>query len=470
MREEVAHRAGLSVDYVDRLVELRIVSPGEGTSPFSGGDVWRARFIHALEQGGVPLEVVGSAIQSGDLSFAFFDASYWDRFGGLAAKTYRELSAETGLSLDLLQTIRESMGFARPEPDDRAREDDLNPIALVQTLIATGVDPVAMERHVRTWGESIRRIAEADADFYRTQIEVPLLRAGLSTSEILQAETEATAMMAPLLDPALLSVYHAQSEHTWMANIVEAVEATLEKAGLHRSISHPPAMCFLDLSGYTRLTEERGDEAAAGISATLGKLVQRSSHGHGGRPVKWLGDGVMVFFREPAAAVAFALEMLEHIPEADLPPAHVGIDAGPLISQDGDYFGRTVNMAARIAAYAKAGQVVVSDDVMRVTTDPGVEFVEMGAVALKGTDFTHGGTLSRFAGWADVGNLCVREEHRGNGIGTWLLANAAEWLRIGRVDRLLTYLWPEQEAELAFSLHGGFRELTRTRRGWARKP
>jgi adenylate cyclase len=383
-REEVAERAGVSVDYVDRLVELRIVSPGEDNSPFSAGDVRRTRFVHGLEQGGVPLDVVGSAVQSGDLSFAFFDSSIWDRFGGLAAKTYRELSAETGLSLDLLQTVRESMGFARPAPDDPARTNDLDPIALVRALIATGVDPVAMERHVRTWGESIRRIAEADANLYRTQIEIPLLRAGLSTSEILQADTEASAMIAPLLDPALLSVYHAQSEHTSMASVVEMVEDMLEKAGLHRRISHPPAMCFLDLSGYTRLTEERGDAAAAGISATLGKLVQRSSHRLGGRPVKWLGDGVMVYFREPAAAVPFALEMLEQIPEADLPPAHVGIDAGPLIFQDGDYFGRTVNTAARIAAYAKAGQVLVSDDVLQATTDPGVEFLDIGSIELKG--------------------------------------------------------------------------------------
>jgi adenylate cyclase len=317
-------------------------------------------------------------------SFAFFDSSIWDRFGGLAAKTYRELSAETGLSLDLLQTVRESMGFARPAPDDPARTNDLDPIALVRALIATGVDPVAMERHVRTWGESIRRIAEADANLYRTQIEIPLLRAGLSTSEILQADTEASAMIAPLLDPALLSVYHAQSEHTSMASVVEMVEDMLEKAGLHRRISQPPAMCFLDLSGYTRLTEERGDAAAAGMSATLGKLVQRSSHRLGGRPVKWLGDGVMVYFREPSAAVPFALEMLEQIPEADLPPAHVGIDAGPLIFQDGDYFGRTVNTAARIAAYAKAGQVLVSDDVLQATTDPGVEFLDIGSIELKG--------------------------------------------------------------------------------------
>lgn len=383
-REELAQQAGVPVHYVDQLVELRIVSPGEGDSPYSGGDVRRVRFVHGLEQGGVPLETVGSAVQSGELSFAFFDTSIWDRFGGLAAKTYRELSAETGLSLDLLQALRESMGFARPGPEDRVREDELAPVALVSALIAAGVDPVAMERHVRVWGESLRRIAEADGNFYRTQVMDPLLRSGLRWSEIIRPAMEASSMFVPLLDPALLSVYHAQSEHTWMANVVEAVEATLEQAGLHRSISHPPAMCFLDLSGYTLLTEERGDVAAAEMSATLGKLVQRGSHERGGRPVKWLGDGVMVYFREPAAAVISSLEMLEHIPAAELPPAHVGIDAGPVIFQDGDYFGRTVNMAARIAAYARAGQVLVSDGLVQVTTDPGVQFVDIGSVELKG--------------------------------------------------------------------------------------
>ncbi|HYT81708.1 MAG TPA: adenylate/guanylate cyclase domain-containing protein [Actinomycetota bacterium] len=382
--EELAQRAGVSVDFIDRLVELRIISPGEGDSSFSAGDVRRARFVHGLEQGGVALEAVGSAVQSGDLSFAFFDASYWDRFGGLTSKTYRELSAETGLTVELLQAIRESMGYARPTLDDRVREDELAIVPLLRTVIAMGADPVALERHVRIWGDSMRRIAEADGNFYRTQIEAPLLRAGLSWSDMVQAASEATVAMVPLLDPALLSVYHAQSEHTWMANVVEAVEATLEQAGLHRSVGHPPAMCFLDLSGYTRLTEERGDEAAAEMSAILGKLVQRSSHGHGGRPVKWLGDGVMVYFREPAAAVLFSLEMREDIPAADLPPAHAGIDAGPVIFQDGDYFGRTVNMAARIAAYANAGQLLVSDDVLQVTTDPGVEFVELGSVELNG--------------------------------------------------------------------------------------
>jgi adenylate cyclase len=381
-REELAQRAGVPVDFVHRLVHFRIVFVGEGS--FTDGDVRRARFVLGLEQGGVPLDAVGAAVRSGALSLAFFDASSWDRFGALTGKTYRELSAESGLSLDLLQTVRESMGFARPEPDDPVREDELEVVPLLTTILAMGVDPYVLERHVRVWGESLRRIAEADANLYRTQVLAPLLRAGLSWSDVSQATFETTEGIAPLLDPALLSVYHAQSEHTWMANTVEVVEAALEQVGLHRSIHRIHAMCFIDLSGFTRLTEELGDEAAAGMSANLGKLVQRSSHGRGGRPVKWLGDGVMVYFGNPGAAVMFALEMREDIPAADLPPAHVGIAAGALIFQDGDYFGRTVNLAARIAAHAIAGQVLVTDDVVKVTTDPGVEFVDIGAVELEG--------------------------------------------------------------------------------------
>src|SRR5207249_4241298 len=170
------------------------------------------------------------------------------RFGGLAAKTYREVSAETGLSSELLRSTRESMGFARPELDDPVREDELETaIPVMRALIAMGADPVVLERHVRIWGESMRRIAEADGIFYRTQIEAPLLSAGLSWPDMLRVVSEGNEVMVPLLDPALLSMYHAHSEHTWMANLVEVVEAMLERTGLPRSVADPPAMCFLDL-------------------------------------------------------------------------------------------------------------------------------------------------------------------------------------------------------------------------------
>lgn len=383
-RAELADRSGVSGDYIDKLVELGILTAEPADAPFSVADVRRVRFARALEVGGLPLEGIGTAIRDGDLSFAFFDHPSFERFGGMVAATFRDLSTETGVSLDLLRTIRESTGFARPGADDPVREDELDLVALVQAGSAVGVDPLATERLIRVWGESVRRIAEAEADWYHTQVVVPLLRSGMSAAQTLSVGTETAAAAAQLLDRALVALYHMQSEHTWLTNIVEAVEATLEGSGLHSTVHHPPAMCFLDLSGYTRLTEERGDQAAAEMAATLGQFVQRGAHRHGGRPVKWLGDGVMIHFKDPGSAVISALEMVEGLPATGLPPAHVGIAAGPVIFQDGDYFGRTVNSAARIAAHAGAGEVLVSDDVRLATSDSSVEFVEIGPVELKG--------------------------------------------------------------------------------------
>jgi adenylate cyclase len=94
-------------------------------------------------------------------------------------------------------------------------------------------------------------------------------------------------------------------------------------------------MCFLDLVGYTRLTEEQGDQVAAALAETLAVLVDRSSREHGGVPLKWLGDGVMVHFRDPAGAVLAALQMVEELPGAGLPPVHVGVAAGPVVVQGG---------------------------------------------------------------------------------------------------------------------------------------
>jgi adenylate cyclase len=100
--------------------------------------------------------------------------------------------------------------------------------------------------------------------------------------------------------------------------------------------------------------------------------------------VKWLGDGVMFYFREPAAAVLAAVEMVTVVGRQGLPPAHVGIHAGPVVFQDGDYFGRTVNLAARIAEYARPGEVLVSQEVIDAAEEGPVTFTEVGPVELKG--------------------------------------------------------------------------------------
>jgi adenylate cyclase len=84
-------------------------------------------------------------------------------------------------------------------------------------------------------------------------------------------------------------------------------------------------------------------------------------------------------------AVLAGLHVVERAPAADLPAAHVGIHTGPVISQDGDVYGRTVNLAARIASYAQASQVVVSEDTARQSGQgDALRFEPLGPVELKG--------------------------------------------------------------------------------------
>ena len=86
------------------------------------------------------------------------------------------------------------------------------------------------------------------------------------------------------------------------------------------------------------------------------------------------------------------------------------------------------------------------------------------------TNLAEGGRLAQLGGWADVGNLHVDEGFRRRGVATWLVGQAADWLRLARVERLLDYAWPEEEAMLALLRRLGFRELTRTARGWTYRP
>jgi adenylate cyclase len=386
-RQEVAQRAGVDPGYIDRLVELGILTPDAGAA-FSSGDVLRARWIQSLERAGVPLEGIADAVRDGALSFSFMDVTAFDRFAGLSGTTFQELSVETGIPLELLVVVREAFGFARPGPEDTVREDELSVVSAIKLLLETGSRPVVIERWLRVCGDSLRRIAETETAWWRSEVMTPLLASGMAEVELLEAQADLGSRVAPLAERSLLALYHGQQEHTWTQGLVETVEDALERAGLHSRLERPPAMCFLDLTGYTRLTEEQGDEAAADLAARLSDLVRRSSQEHRGTPVKWLGDGVMFYFRDPADAVRAAVEMVEVVGRNGLPPAHVGIHAGPVIFQEGDYFGRTVNLAARIADYARPGEVLVSQEVVDAADAAPVSFVEIGPVELKGVPGT----------------------------------------------------------------------------------
>jgi adenylate cyclase len=384
----LADLAGVTEVEVERLVGLGILVARDGPGPFRETDVQKVRLAVACEQAGLPMEGIASAIAAGRLSFAFLEASPFRRWAVRSTRTYRQVSQETGIPLGTLGAVLEAMGFARAAPDEPMREDELAVVPLLRLGLSSGTFDLAwLTRLGRAHAEGLRLLATAWTEAYQARFEGPALASGADQRTAMELAAQLGGDFLPLGDPALLGIYRRQQELAWTEHLVERIERELEAAGGLGRPERVPAISFLDLTGYTHLTEQQGDATAAALAENLAVLVARSAREHGGVPVKWLGDGVMIHFREPAGAVRSALGLVDQLPEAGLPPAHVGVAAGPVVAQGGDYFGRTVNLAARIAAHATAGQVLVSQRVAEAAPPGGVVFTDAGEVELKG--FAH---------------------------------------------------------------------------------
>src|SRR6266498_5300990 len=135
---ELADLAGVKEAEVDHLVGLGILVARDGAGPFLAADAQKVRLATACEQAGLPMNGIASAIRAGRLSFAFLEAAPFRRWSVRSARTYRQVSPETGVPLDLLGAVLESMGFARMEPDERIREDELEIVPLLRLARSTG--------------------------------------------------------------------------------------------------------------------------------------------------------------------------------------------------------------------------------------------------------------------------------------------------------------------------------------------
>jgi class 3 adenylate cyclase len=381
----LARLAGVTEAEIGRLVAAGVLVPRDGAAPFQSIDMRKVRLAMACERAGLPMDGIADAIRTGRLSFAFLEAAPYHRWAAPSGRTYRQVSEETGVTLEVLRESLEAMGFAWTSADDPMREDELEVVPVVALAISSGIlDAPWLARAGRAYAEGLRLAAAVETELFRARFEEPVLTSGLGQRQAMELASELAAPFVPLVDRALMGIYRRQQELVWTEHQVENIEVALEEAGAIVRPGRVPAMCFLDLAGYTRLTEERGDQAAAELAATLAALVERSSRAHGGTPVKWLGDGVMLHFRDPAGAVESALTMVGQVPGAGLPPAHVGVAAGPVVVQGGDYFGRTVNLASRVAGRAQAGQVLVTEPVAAAVGGDGVRFTELGDLRLKG--------------------------------------------------------------------------------------
>jgi class 3 adenylate cyclase len=381
--DEVARRANVPIEFARRLTALGALS--DDLSIAVQRELGRVRLLYAWSEAGFPPETIMRLVAKKALSITFLDAPALA--AGRLDRRYEDIAAERSVPESLVERLHESIGFEPPNPHDLAGDDDIALLDVMELFRGVDVPVEAVVRLFAVYADAVRRLAKAEAELYEAHIEERLRASGMTERELIEFGTDFGNRVSAALERALVMVYRRHRVHAWTEHSVNHVEAALEAEGIESRIPQPPAICFVDLTGYTQLTEERGDRFAADAAAQLASLVKDISRRHGGSPIRWLGDGGMYHFRDPARAVEAGLDMVEQSPAIGLPPAHIGIHAGPVIFQDGDVYGRTVNIASRLASVAQAGQVIVSEEVVRTAEE--FTFRDMGPVTLKGLAAMH---------------------------------------------------------------------------------
>jgi adenylate cyclase len=366
---------------VQELTRLGILVPRDQDGPFDARDAHRVRLMQAFEDAGIEIELIARGIAAGKLSYenlALFlpKPTAW-------SKTYEELAENVGRSPELVRRVVMEFGLPQTASQTRLREDDIPVLIELLTVWAEAEDD-EIARLARAYGQNIRRLVASDIELASSSL-FARLRRRLTDEEMREVAGGLGLRVMALGERLMLWLRGRHLEHAILSATVQNTEDYLQELGIApKRQPRPPAIAFLDLTGYTALTEERGDEAGADLADRLATLVNQAAQPHGGHPVKWLGDGVMFYFPEPEAAVSAGLDLVEQTPATVDVRARVGINAGGVIFRDGDYFGKTVNVASRIADYARPGEVLVSDEVRARWSGDGVRFEPIGPVALKG--------------------------------------------------------------------------------------
>jgi adenylate cyclase len=377
--EQLADIAHCPPAHVHRLLELGLLT-ADDDGLLGAVDVHVVRLMAAFAEVGIPLENVAHGVEEGELAFP----------PGLSLPepdtdtiTYEGLAAQVGCAPDLLRRLSSELGLP-PHADDRIRAEDAEILSLMISRLDL-CEEDELSRLARLYGGTMQRLVNSGIQFFDRVVAQRVMELDLPNDEKDRLVYAKAAQFTELVGTLVPWLQRRHREHVVLDYIVATTEEFMEERGLTPPVPRqPPAIAFLDLTGYTALAEERGDEAAAEVASDLAGVVQDSASVYGGRPVKWLGDGVMFHFADPGRAILSSLDLVERTEHAISVPARIGINAGAVIAQEGDYFGRTVNVASRIADYASPREVLVSEEAKRSADVDEVEFELVGDVPLKG--------------------------------------------------------------------------------------
>jgi len=369
---EVAAQIDIKPATLRRWVRDEIVPLRDGR--WSPAAVAHARIVARLRGRGYSLKTLREASKTGRLAFGYMEDMFPRAEG---AYTLAEVAAETGLEEGMIERVWSAMGISQAELDT-VSEDDLQLLRYVAAVVDAGLPTVAFLQLVRVYGQSLRAMADAEVRLFHLYVHEPLIRDGVPGLQMAEEMEGLARDLLPLSSPIMDHLHQRFLAHFVEQDVVGHIEVDDDdEIGLGRM---RVAIAFADLSGYTRLTEEAGEEQALDTVERFIENVEVTLPDEA-RVVKTIGDAVMIVSSDIAALTEWAVGFQELQSERPLP--RIGIHSGSVLYRDGDYFGRAVNLASRVGARAAGSEVLVTRDVVDAGS-PHLAFQRIGEVRLKG--------------------------------------------------------------------------------------
>jgi len=375
---EVARMLEVSPDTVRRWTRERIVPLRDGE--WTPASLAQARIVARLRDRGHSLAELRAAAQSGRLAFGLMEELFPPRAETVPLEQAAE---EAGLEAALIRRIWAAAGFSATTLEEGISADDVQLLRYMAAVLSAGFPLVAFLQLVRVYGQALAAIADAEMKLFHLFVHEPLIRDGVEGLQIAEEMEGLASQLLPLAAPIMEHVHQRWLQHFIEQDAVGHLELEVDSdAELGRL---RVAIAFADLAGYTRLTEEAGEEEALDIVERFVESVEETLPDDA-RVIKTIGDEVMVVGTDPSALVDWAVGF-QLLQGERRPRPRIGIHAGAALYRDGDYYGRAVNLASRVGARAAGGEVLATRPVVE-GAGRHLAFRQIGEVRMKGFDET----------------------------------------------------------------------------------
>jgi adenylate cyclase len=379
--EELARRLGEPVEELRGWRVFGLIG-GADSETFGPNDIARARLVQALRRRGIELGAIVEAERR-----AAFLGRFMAQVGGAdGIHSLEETARRVGIGVETLQRLAEAAQLGERLFSD----EDVEAFAGMKVALEAGFPEDALTQLLRVYADALGRVAEAESrlfHFYVYERRAPdeTRMRGVPDVDHLHDVWTSSDQLIPLIEPTI-RYFHRRA---WRRALMEDAAMHIHASG-HEHADAPGqllvAIMFVDLAGFTSLTDAMGDQVAADILGRFSQIVRTVVGPTGGRLVKQIGDSFMIVFADSRTAVGAALDIERRtVREPQFAAVRTGIHYGRVLYREGDYVGTAVNLAARIASDAERHQILVTaavrDDAAHL---PDAEFVPLGKRSVRG--------------------------------------------------------------------------------------